>query len=477
MAKNKAVYSCNACGYESVNWKGRCPSCQSWNTMEEVSRFVAKEKSNDKTAWLDGMFHDAEPVALEDAPLNKEARYQLSAALSEVNQVLGGGLVKGSLLLLGGEPGVGKSTLLLQLCAHFKEIKKILYICGEESPAQIKLRADRLKLKRPGILLYPEVNLEKIIQTVSKLKPDLILVDSIQTIYSQEISGSVGAVSQIKHVAASFLRLAKAGGAGVILVGHITKDGQIAGPLILEHMVDTVLMFEGDKEQDLRLLRAVKNRFGTANELAVFTMTGDGLLPLSNPGVALLNRRPQGVSGSALTAQIEGARCLLMETQALLNNANPGQAIRMTQGFDRNRLNLLLALLSKQFGLNLFNYDVFVNVIGGLKITEPACDLAIVATVLSSYYDLPLLENSVFIGELGLTGELRQVNRLEQRLKAILQYGCRYIFLPSANKEHIAPDLLPPELTVYFIDHLRELPDICFENKLKPGKKSRKTAE
>lgn len=463
MAKTKKIYICSGCNYESINWLGRCPNCQSWNSFVEETR-ISETAAADKgiNSWLEDTAGRSEAVELNQAAGVIESRFAPLKDFTDFNRVLGGGLVKGSLTLLGGEPGIGKSTLLLQLCRSVAAAR-ILYVCGEESPAQIKLRADRLGIKRSGIYLYPEVNFHKICQMAQKLQADLLIVDSIQTVYMPESSGNLGAVSQIKNAAAGFLRLCKSKGITGILVGHVTKEGQIAGPLVLEHMVDTVLMFEGDANHDLRMLRATKNRFGTVNELAVFQMTNTGLQEIQNPSHMLLANRPEGVSGSAVTAQLEGVRPLLLEVQALLNNANIGQAMRMTQGFDRNRLNMLLALLSKQFSLNLLNYDAFINVIGGLRIIEPACDLAVAAAILSSYYDMPLPNNSLFLGELGLTGELRSVNNIERRLNEAKGLGINQVFLPSADKSALSKSSLSTSLNLYFLDQLKQLTDICWQ--------------
>lgn len=465
MAKVKESFVCSNCGFESVKWLGRCPSCQNWNCFESISKEIStKQVAKVPQTWLNSQNELVELCKLNSA---RQQTYQALANFLETNKVLGGGLVRGSVLLLGGEPGIGKSTLILQWCQALPESKKILYICGEESPEQIKLRAERLQIKRSQLYLYPEVNFTKICEMVKKLAPEIVIVDSIQTVYDPETAGSLGAVSQIKNVAAGFLRMCKESGITGILVGHVTKEGQIAGPLVLEHMVDTVLLFEGERGHDLRILRAQKNRFGTVNELAVLQMTGQGLAEVVNPSQLLLTNRPEAVSGSALTAQVEGVRPLLLEVQALLTQANLGQAMRMTQGFDRNRLNMLLALISKQFNLNMLNYDCFINVIGGLKINEPACDLAVAAAILSSYYDSALPDNSLFIGELGLTGELRQIANCERRLNEAVSLGIKNIYLPSANKQDVVrfrrKQTKANDLNIYLLDQLKQLSDLCFQ--------------
>lgn len=472
MPKAKELFVCDNCSFESAKWLGHCPSCNSWNCFSAVAQEIASKLSAKvPQTWLNSQ---NEVVELDNVVCKNQQTYHSLQGFGEANKVLGGGLVRGSVILLGGEPGIGKSTLILQWCQALPETTKILYVCGEESPEQIKLRADRLAIKRKFLYLYPEVNFLRICEMAKKLGVGLIVIDSIQTVYDPEASGSIGAVSQIKNVAAGFLRLCKENGITGILVGHVTKEGQIAGPLVLEHMVDTVLLFEGENGHDLRLLRASKNRFGTVNELAVLQMTGNGLVEVENPSELMLTNRPQNVSGSAITAQIEGIRPLLLEVQALLNQANLGQALRMTQGFDRNRLNMLLALISKQFGFDMLNYDCFINVIGGLKICEPACDLAVAAAILSSYYDLPLPDDSLFLGELGLTGELRQISACERRLKEAISLGVKNIYLPSANK----PDAQrfqvkqKADLNIYLIDQLKQLSDLCLTKK--EGKIARK---
>lgn len=471
MPKSKELFVCDNCGFESAKWLGRCPSCHNWNCFAAVTQeLAAKPTAKVPQTWLNS---ENEAVELALIDYSQRQTYQPLQGFGEANKVLGGGLVHGSVTLLGGEPGIGKSTLILQWCQALPEATRILYVCGEESPEQIKLRAERLAIKRKSLYLYPEVNFLKICEMAKKLQVGLIVIDSIQTVYDPESSGSLGTVSQIKNVAAGFLRLCKENGITGILVGHMTKDGQIAGPMVLEHMVDTVLIFEGESGHDLRLLRASKNRFGTVNELAVLQMTSKGLDEVKNPSEILLSNRPQAVSGSAITAQIEGVRPLLLEVQALLTQANLGQALRMTQGFDRNRLNMLLALVSKQFGLNMLNYDCFINVIGGLKISEPACDLAVTAAILSSYYDMPLADNSIFIGELGLTGELRQVSACERRLKEAVSLGVKNIYLPSANKadvqrfqnKQVMADKQNNDLNIYLIDQLKQLPDVCLQKR------------
>lgn len=462
MAKQSS-YFCNVCGYETTGWLGRCPSCGSWNTMVEEPKQTNKKSRH--SSWiadnLSPSSGEDKLIDLNDSRANAEIR--IKSGIDELDTVLGSGFVRSSIVLLAGQPGIGKSTLLLQVCKSAKFKNNILYVCGEESTAQIKMRADRLGIKRSGIKLLPEISFEKIRDVIVKLKPDFCIVDSIQTIYSDEINSAPGSVSQVREVTAGLLRLAKELGTTIILVGHVTKDGSIAGPRVLEHMVDTVIYFEGDDGSDLRLIRAVKNRFGASNELGLFRMTGAGLIPIEDASSTLLEGRPHKVSGSSITATIEGNRPLLVEVQALLNPTPYGAGQRMTQGFDRQRLSLLLALIEKQLKLNISGQDVFINLIGGIKVNDPSIDLAVAAAIISSFKDLALKDSSIFIGELGLSGELRRVSNIEKRILEADKYGFENCFLPSANKRSLKNIENKISCNLIYIDMLQEFIDVAFK--------------
>lgn len=469
MAK-QSTYFCNNCGYETTGWLGKCPSCGSWNTMVEEPKQNTKKS---KHAWIvpDEQLssrNSSELIDLNDSNSKEELRF--SSGITELDTVLGNGFVHSSIILLAGQPGIGKSTLLLQVCKETKLQSNILYVCGEESTAQIKLRAERLEIKRKGIKLFPEIIFEKIKDVLLKIKPGLCIIDSIQTLYSDEINSAPGSVSQVREVTAGLLRLAKHIGTTIVLVGHVTKDGSIAGPRVLEHMVDTVIYFEGEDSSDLRMIRAVKNRFGATNELGLFKMSSKGLIPIEDASATLLEGRPHNVSGSAITSTLEGNRPLLVEVQALLNQTPFGAGQRMTQGFDRQRLSLLLALIEKQSNYNLSAYDAFVNVVGGIKIDDPSTDLAVAASIISSYKNLAIKEGFLLIGELGLSGELRRIANAEKRILEADRYGFNTCILPSANKKSLQKLQNKISCKLIFIDMLNELFDICFEAKKKKNK-------
>ncbi len=468
MAKKNTTYYCTACGYESSGWLGKCPSCGGWNTFEEKIN-IPKAKSGSGAGvgqgWLGDLLDEdsaKEETLLTLDKVHGEAASYFSSGINEFDRVLGGGFVPGSLVLVGGDPGIGKSTLLLQASAHAKTTGPILYICGEESPQQVKLRSDRLQIKDSGIKLTTEVVFEKLAVIISKLKPRLVVADSIQTLYSDQTGSAPGTPNQIRDVAAGFLRLAKKLGTTIILVGHVTKTGNLAGPRMLEHMVDTVLYFEGDKYSSLRLVRAVKNRFGPTNEVALFEMGERGLMPVENPSEALLESMPQQVPGSALSVIVEGTRPLVVEIQALLNATSYPSPLRMAQGLDRNRVSMLMALLEKQTDMTLSNMDSFINVVSGLQADDPATDLALLAAITSSYKNLPIRAKTLFCGEVGLTGEIRPVSRLADRLKEASNLNFEYIFLPGSAKREIQKLDLGTGLEVIFVDQVQEALDICF---------------
>ncbi len=480
MAK-KTLYYCTECGYESSGWLGKCPGCGAWNKMVEAPTYAHSDlkagSKNRGRSWLDQKIdqqnlsrsssakaeHPSKTLLdLKDIGHDVEQRY--SSGIQELDDVLGGGLVRGALLLFGGQPGIGKSTLLLQICQASELKGDILYVCGEESPSQIKLRADRLGIQRPGIKLLPEVVFERIAEIILALKPVFVIVDSIQTLYSEELSSAPGSVSQVREVAAGFLRLAKGLGCTICLVGHVTKDGSLAGPRVLEHMVDTVLDFSGDGSSSLRLLRSSKNRFGATHHLGLFNMGREGLTPVKDASSALLEGRPIGVPGSSITCGLEGNRPLLHEIQALINRTAFGQGSRMTQGIDRNRLMLLIALLEKQFSWDLSIYDVFINVVGGLNISETACDLAILAALISSYKNRPLRPSTVFFGEVGLTGESRRIPHIESRLQEAARYGFKTVICPSACRRTADRVAQQVGIQVLYVDQLTEFLDLCLDD-------------
>jgi len=422
-AKTKSVWFCSHCGNEYAKWMGRCPACGEWNT------FVEKEVvSGKKTGTMTVPGASRKPMPLKDVSTTQEDRVSLGSP--EVDRLLGGGIVKGSLVLMGGEPGIGKSTLSLQLPLHRPQLKT-LYVTGEESVKQVKMRADRLGGDASNCLIYSETDMGAILSEAEETAPDLIIVDSVQTMYCQQVDSTAGSVSQIKEVAAQLLRFAKSTGIPVILIGHITKEGTIAGPKILEHIVDVVLQFEGENRGAYRVLRSIKNRFGSTSELAVFEMTGAGLREVANPSEMLIPMHEEGLSGTAISAMLDGNRSFLFEVQALVSSAVYGTAQRSATGFDVRRLNMLLAVLERRAGFKLGQKDVFLNMAGGLKVNDPACDLAVVAAVLSSNFDYSLPSDICFAGEVGLSGEIRPVSQAERRATEAARVGFKRIFVSS----------------------------------------------
>ena len=422
-AKTKSVWFCSHCGNEYAKWMGRCPACGEWNT------FVEKEVvSGKKTGTMTVPGASRKPMPLKDVSTTQEDRVSLGSP--EVDRLLGGGIVKGSLVLMGGEPGIGKSTLSLQLPLHRPELKT-LYVTGEESVKQVKMRADRLGGSCDNCLIFSETDMGAILSEAEETAPDLIIVDSVQTMYCQQVDSTAGSVSQIKEVAAQLLRFAKSTGIPVLLIGHITKEGTIAGPKILEHIVDVVLQFEGENRGAYRVLRSIKNRFGSTSELAVFEMTGAGLREVANPSEMLIPMHEEGLSGTAISAMLDGNRSFLFEVQALVSSAVYGTAQRSATGFDVRRLNMLLAVLERRAGFKLGQKDVFLNMAGGLKVNDPACDLAVVAAVLSSNFDYSLPSDICFAGEVGLSGEIRPVSQAERRATEAARVGFKRIFVSS----------------------------------------------
>ena len=440
MAKDKTAYVCDNCGHESVKWIGKCPSCGQWNTFKEI-RVAPSVSGGGKRLAAGGVGNTSStrntPMPISKVQAKDEPRIDLHD--DELNRVLGGGLVRGSIVLLGGEPGIGKSTLVLQTILRMPE-KRILYVSGEESTHQLKMRADRIEENvADNVIVLSENALEKILMQVDDVKPDLLIVDSIQTIESEAIDSSPGSIVQVRECASALLRYAKTSSVPVLLIGHITKEGVLAGPKILEHIVDTVLQFEGDQHYMYRILRSIKNRFGSTSELGIYEMQQNGLRPVSNPSELLLTRDHEGLSGIAISCAIEGVRPFLVETQALVSTAAYGTPQRSTTGFDQRRLNMLLAVLEKRVGFKLIQKDVFVNIAGGLRVTDLAMDLSIIAAVLSSNVDTPIDKEWCMAGEVGLSGEVRPVNRIEQRIAEAEKLGFTDMVIPKNNLSGIDP--------------------------------------
>ncbi len=430
MAKTKTVFFCKECGFESAKWSGQCPACKGWDTF--VDEPVIKKPGR----AAGGIRNYQEPVLISQVKAEEQLR--LCSGIEELDRVLGGGIVRGSLVLVGGDPGIGKSTLLLQMCREVAmQNKKILYISGEESLSQIKMRAERLGVFGGELLLLCETDLDMIDEVIQKHTPDIVVIDSIQTVFKEEVAAAPGSVSQVREATAALMRIAKGSGITIFIIGHVTKEGVVAGPRVLEHMVDTVLYFEGDNYASYRVLRAVKNRFGSTNEIGVFEMRGSGLAEVKNPSEFMLKGRPEGEAGSVVAASMEGTRPILVEVQALVCRTNFNMPRRTAAGTDYNRVNLLMAVLEKRAGIQLSDCDAYVNVAGGMRITEPALDLAVVTALLSSYKNAALDNKTVVFGEVGLTGEIRAVNMAEQRAAEAAKMGFERCILPQANKEHI----------------------------------------
>lgn len=426
MPATKSIYTCQNCGFQSPKWMGKCTSCGEWNTF--VEEIIEKKKSAAKVA---ARHLGNQPITLENIQAAKTQR--IVAGIKEFDRVLGGGIVPGSLILLGGDPGIGKSTLALQLALKLNK-QKILYTSGEESLQQIKLRAERLNNSNNNCLFLSETSLENLLAHSEQIQPDVLIIDSIQTISTENIESSPGSVSQVRECTSAILKFAKKSGVAVVLIGHINKEGSIAGPKVLEHIVDTVLQFEGDTNYMYRILRSNKNRFGSTNELGIFEMRSDGLREITNPSEQLISKVSDDVSGTAIAATIEGIRPILIEIQALVSSAAYGTPQRSSTGFDLRRLNMLLAVLEKRAGFKLIQKDVFLNIAGGLKINDPATDLAVICSILSSNIDIPIDHKICFAGEVGLTGEIRAVNRIEQRIAEAAKLGFKKIIIPSLNK-------------------------------------------
>ncbi len=459
MSKIKSSFFCQSCGYESTKWVGKCPSCNKWNTI--VEELVQKPDQAREINWRD--YNDkrtVKTIALSEITSSEQKR--ITGCDTELNRALGGGIVPGSLILVAGEPGIGKSTLFLQNALQLKNIIT-LYISGEESEQQIKMRADRLKINNDNFYLLTETSTQVIFQEIKKLRPHLIIVDSIQTLHTPFIESSPGSVSQIRESAAEFQRFAKETNTPVFLIGHITKDGTIAGPKILEHMVDTVLQFEGDRHYAYRILRTLKNRFGSTAELGLYEMTGEGMIPVTNPSDILITQKEDQLSGIAIAATIEGLRPLLIETQALVTQSVYGTPQRTVSGFDLRRLQLLLAVLEKRGGFHFGVKDVFLNIAGGLKIEDPSTDLAVLCALLSSYEDTSLPMHFCFAGEIGLSGEIRAVNRIEQRIAEAEKLGFKKIIVSKYNQKSLANHAF--NIEVVPVGKVEEVYQLLFEVK------------
>ncbi len=441
MAKTKTTFFCQNCGNQSPKWIGKCPACGEWNTyVEEV---IQKESTKSNIPLLTKTRENSKPKLIKDIEINSEHR--INTQNKELNRVLGGGMVPGSLVLIGGEPGIGKSTLMLQVALKMNN-QKILYVTGEESGQQIKMRAERVKLNGDHFYILTETSTQSIFNQIEKMEPDVLIIDSIQTLHTDHIESSAGSISQIRECAAELQKYSKLTQTPVFLIGHITKDGNLAGPKILEHMVDTVLQFEGDRNHGYRILRSTKNRFGSTSELGIFEMQSSGLREVPNPSEILISQRDEDVSGVTIASTIEGIRPMLIEIQALVSSAAYGTPQRSSTGFDLRRLNMLLAVLEKRSGFRLGTKDVFLNIAGGIKVDDPALDLAVVSAVLSSSEDIPIEQKICFAAEVGLSGEIRPVNRIDQRILEAEKLGFEQIFVSKYNLKGL--DIQNPGITI-----------------------------
>ena len=454
-AKKNTVFFCQECGYESTKWLGQCPGCKAWNTFVEEtikeSTVVAGKRTGAAAAG-----ERREPVVLSQVSMEKEERLQ--TGIEELDRVLGGGIVSGSLTLVGGDPGIGKSTLLLQVCQKLAaQEKEILYISGEESLKQIKLRAMRIGEFTDHMQLLCETNLSLIEDTIRRKQPKVVIIDSIQTMYHENVSAAPGSVSQVRESTGVFLQLAKGLGVSIFIVGHVTKEGTVAGPRVLEHMVDTVLYFEGDRHASYRILRGVKNRFGSTNEIGVFEMRQQGLVEVKNPSQFMLNGKPMGASGSVVACSMEGTRPMLIEVQALVCSSNFGIPRRQATGIDFNRLNLLMAVLEKRVGLQILGQDAYVNIAGGMRLQEPALDLGIVMAVVSSYKNRPIDDRTIVFGEVGLSGEVRSVSMAEQRIQEAKKLGFQTCIIPKTCLDNLKA---PKGIEVIGVSNVREAIDL-----------------
>ena len=447
MAKNKTLYICSECGYESPKWNGQCPGCGEWNTMNE--EIVSSSSSSRSSSSVSSV------SAQQIKEISSENELRFSTGLAELDRVLGGGIVNGSLVLLSGDPGIGKSTILLQICEYLGKSLKILYISGEESARQIKLRADRLGVSTENLYIMTSIDVEAIIEYIRSTRPQLVIVDSIQTMDLKELNSSPGSVTQVRESTNAFMHCAKDFGIPTIIVGHVNKDGNIAGPKVLEHIVDCVLYFEGERHLSYRILRAIKNRYGSTNEIGVFEMLDKGLREVPNPSLMLISGKPKDTSGTCIACVMEGSRPILAEVQGLVVSTNYGTPRRMTNGFDYNRLSMILAVLEKRSGFYFSGCDAYVNVIGGLKLDEPATDLSVALALISALKDVPIREDTLAIGEIGLGGELRTISYCEQRIKEADRLGFKRIIIPRHNFKTLS-DNLKGEIEIIGVKNVNE---------------------
>lgn len=457
MAKKKSKFVCTGCGYESAKWMGRCPGCGEWNTMQEEIEVVVK---GPRAAFQHSATISQKATPITHVEVAEDPR--IETEMKELNRVLGGGIVAGSLVLIGGDPGIGKSTLLLQVSALLaNKGHRVLYISGEESIRQTKLRAERLGVVSGELYIYSETNLEFLHQTIDEVKPKFVIVDSIQTIHHPEVTSAPGSVSQVRECTAELMRIAKTKGIAIFLVGHVTKEGQIAGPRLLEHMVDTVLYFEGERHHTYRILRSHKNRFGSTNEIAIFEMLQNGLNEVLNPSELFLQERSHGAAGSTIVASMEGTRPILVEIQSLVTPTSFNYPKRMATGVDQNRVQLLMAVLEKRMGMLLQAQDAYIKVAGGVKLDEPAIDLAVLTSIVSSYKDQSVRGTDCFIGEVGLTGEVRRVSRIEQRVQEAAKLGFTRAFIPASN---LGGWQYPQGIEVVGVETIKDALNACFRD-------------
>lgn len=434
-SKSKTLFVCSECGYESVKWYGKCPGCGEWNSMEETAPVISKSKSNStrSRASIQSIMRLNE--------ISSDIEKRMSTGVNEFDRVLGGGIVEGSLVLLSGDPGIGKSTILLQICQTLAVNKKVLYISGEESARQIKLRASRLGVDADNLFILAQTDVLSIVETIKVEKPNMVIVDSIQTMMIDELTSSTGSIVQVRECTNVFMHLAKSLGIPIFIVGHVNKDGAIAGPKVLEHIVDTVLYFEGERNYSYRILRSVKNRFGSTNEIGVFEMSQEGLKEVENPSLLMLSGRPKNTSGTCVACTMEGSRPILAEVQGLVTSSGFGNPRRMSTGFDINRLNMIIAVLEKRSGYIFNGMDAYLNIVGGLKLYEPAADLSVAMALISSLKDVVVNENTLAFGEIGLAGEVRAVNNCEQRIQEAMRLGFTKCIIPFHNYKSLSKNL------------------------------------
>lgn len=457
MAKQKTIFCCSECGNETVNWAGKCPTCGAWNTLKEIT---IDPKARSKTSHHSSSSSYGKSTLLKDISANADVRFH--TGIEELDRVLGGGAVIGSLILVGGAPGIGKSTILLQLCGEIGDQKKILYVSGEESEHQLKMRAKRLNVDKDQIFVLAETNLDHIMREIDEVAPDIVIVDSIQTMFLDHVESTPGSISQVRECTMALMRKTKGNAFTTFIVGHVNKDGNIAGPKILEHMVDCVLYFEGEQNTSFRILRSAKNRYGSTNEIGVFEMNEHGLLCVDNPSEVLISGRPSNTPGTCVVSVMEGSRPILAEIQALVTPSGYNAAIRRANGIEYNRVTMLLAVLEKRGGIQVSNCDTYVNVVGGLFLDDPATDLATLMAICSSYKDVPLGDQFAAIGEVGLSGEIRSIQNVNQRIAEIARLGFKQCLIPYNSKLEL-PENKTKELEIIRVKNIREALKICLQ--------------